>query len=274
MNYIEISFTVEEKEIFSDIIIAQLNEIEFESYLKTDTGLKAYIQEKKYKYDVLVLLLKELRELLSFDFQIRKLPKENWNLKWEKNFNTVTINEQCIIRSSFHNGTDYKYEIIITPKMSFGTGHHQTTFLMLNEMFNVNFKNKTVLDVGCGTGVLSILAKKLGSGYTLGVDIDEWAHENSIDNSNLNGINSIDFKLGGIELVNGTFDVVLANINRNVLLSDLDKYFQSMKEKSDILLSGFLSKDVKLIREKSEGLGLSFISHKNKDQWNLLHFIK
>ena len=112
MNYIEISFTVEEKEIFSDIIIAQLNEIEFESYLKTDTGLKAYIQEKKYKYDVLVLFLKELRELFSFDFQIRKLPKENWNLKWEKNFNTVTINEQCIIRSSFHNRTDYKYEII------------------------------------------------------------------------------------------------------------------------------------------------------------------
>jgi len=274
MNYIEISFTVEEKEIYSDIIIAQLNEIEFESYLKTDTGLKAYIQEKKYKYDVLVLLLKELRELFSFDFQIRKIPKENWNLKWEKNFNTVTINEQCIIRSSFHNRTDYKYEIIITPKMSFGTGHHQTTFLMLNEMFDVNFKNKTVLDVGCGTGVLSILAKKLGSGYTLGVDIDEWAYENSIDNSNLNGINSIDFKLGGIELVNGTFDVVLANINRNVILSDLDKYFQSMKEKSDILLSGFLPKDIKLIREKSESLGLSFISHKNKDQWNLLHFIK
>jgi len=274
MNYIEISFTIEKKEIFSDIIIAKLNEIEFESYLKTDNGLKAYIQEKNYKYDVLALLVKELRKLLTFDFQIRKLPKENWNLKWEKNFNTVTINEQCIIRSSFHNRTDCKYEIIITPKMSFGTGHHQTTFLMLNEMFNVNFKNKTVLDVGCGTGILSILAKKLGSGYTLGVDIDKWAHENSIDNSNLNGINSIDFKLGGIELVNGKFDVVLANINRNVLLSDLDKYYQSMKEKSEILLSGFLSKDVKLIREKSEGLGLSFISHKNKDQWNLLHFIK
>ena len=274
MNYIELSFVLQDKDRFSDIVVAKLNEIEFESYVETIDGVNAYIQEKMYNIDKLNLVLSELQNLLSFDYSVKNINKENWNSKWEENFQPVKINEECIIRAHFHEKVDCKYDVVITPKMSFGTGHHETTFLMMNEMFCLNFKGKSVLDVGCGTGVLAILSKMLGSEDTLGIDIDEWSYNNSKENAILNNIFSIEFLLGGISSVNGSFDIVLANINRNVILSDLDKYYHLMKENSDLLLSGFLSNDVKLIREKAESLGLSLVSHKNKDKWNLLHFIK
>lgn len=274
MNYIELSFVLQDKDRFSDIVVAKLNEIEFESYVETINGVNAYIQEKMYNIDKLNLVLSELQNLFSFDYSVKNINKENWNSKWEENFQPVKINEECIIRAHFHEKVDCKYDVVITPKMSFGTGHHETTFLMMNEMFCLNFKGKSVLDVGCGTGVLAILSKMLGSEDTLGIDIDEWSYNNSKENAILNNIFSIEFLLGGISSVNGSFDIVLANINRNVILSDLDKYYHLMKENSDLLLSGFLSNDVKLIREKAESLGLSLVSHKNKDKWNLLHFIK
>tara|TARA_Y100001954_G_scaffold212067_1_gene239525 strand:+ start:752 stop:1576 length:825 start_codon:yes stop_codon:yes gene_type:complete len=274
MNYIELSFVLQDKDRFSDIVVAKLNEIEFESYVETIDGVNAYIQKKMYNIDKLNLVLSDLQNLFSFDYSIKNINKENWNSKWEENFQPVKINEECIIRAHFHEKVDCKYDVVITPKMSFGTGHHETTFLMMNEMFCLNFKGKSVLDVGCGTGVLAILSKMLGSEDTLGIDIDEWSYNNSKENAILNNIFSIEFLLGGISSVNGSFDIVLANINRNIILSDLDKYYHLMKENSDLLLSGFLSNDVKLIREKAESLGLSLVSHKNKDKWNLLHFIK
>ena len=272
MKYIEISFTLKEKEIFSDIIIAKLNEIEFESYVETEDGVNAYIQEQLYNKKRLDVVISELKNLFSFDYDVKGIKQENWNLKWEENFEPVEINEQCVIRAHFHEKVNCKYEIIITPKMSFGTGHHETTFLMMNEMFSLNFKGKSVLDMGCGTGVLTILSKMLGSEATLGIDIDEWSYENSIENAKLNTVDSIKFLLGDVSSISGKFDVVLANINRNIILSDIDKYIDAMNMNSDILFSGFLSEDVELIREKAESLGLSFVSHKIKNKWNLLHF--
>ena len=274
MKYIELSFVLPEKNSISDIVVAKLNEIEFESYTETEDGVNAYIQEKFYNKEKLNLVLSDLQKLFEFEYSIKDIIQENWNSKWEKNFKPVEINEQCVIRAHFHEKVDCKFDIIITPKMSFGTGHHETTFLMMNEMFCLNFKGKSVLDVGCGTGVLAILSKMLGSEDTLGIDIDEWSYNNSKENAILNNIFSIEFLLGDISRINGSFDIVLANINRNVILSDLDKYYHLMKENSDLLLSGFLSNDVKLIREKAESLGLSLVSHKNKDKWNLIHFIK
>tara|TARA_B100000683_G_scaffold243322_1_gene252670 strand:- start:14808 stop:15632 length:825 start_codon:yes stop_codon:yes gene_type:complete len=274
MKYVELSFVLSEKDYLSDIVVAKLNEIEFESYIETEDGVNAYIQEKFYNKEKLNFVLSDLQKLFKFEYSVKDINQENWNSNWEENFEPVEINEQCVIRAHFHEKVDCKFDIIITPKMSFGTGHHETTFLMMNEMFDMNFKGKLVLDMGCGTGVLAILSKMLGSKDTLGIDIDEWSYKNSKENAVLNNLNSIKFLLGDINSVKGSFDIVLANINRNVILSDLDRYYQSMKENSEILLSGFLSDDVKLIREKAESLGLSLVSHKNKNKWNLLHFIK
>tara|TARA_B100001741_G_scaffold306446_1_gene299920 strand:- start:742 stop:1566 length:825 start_codon:yes stop_codon:yes gene_type:complete len=272
MKYIELSFFLLDRDYLSDIIVAKLNEIEFESYVETEDGVNAYIQEQFYNKEKLNLVLSELQNLFSFDYSIKDIKQENWNSKWEESFEPVEINEQCIIRAQFHKKVDCEYEIIITPKMSFGTGHHETTFLMMNEMFSLNFKGKSVLDMGCGTGVLAILSKMLGSETTLGIDIDEWSYYNSKENAKLNNVESIEFLLGDVISITGTFDIVLANINRNIILSDIDKYIDAMNKKSDILLSGFLLSDVEIIREKAESLGLSFHSHKNKNKWNLLHF--
>lgn len=272
MKYTELSFSFSPNTDRADIVIAKLNEIEFESYVETENGVDAYIQEGLFNQDKLMEVIEDLKSLFQFKYTIKGIKQENWNQQWEDNFNPVEINKNCFIRAHFHDKIDCNYEIIITPKMSFGTGHHETTFLMMNEMFQIDFKNKKVLDMGCGTGVLAILSKKLGASDIQAIDIDEWSYENSVENATLNNTEEIDFKLGDVTDINRKFDVVLANINRNIILEDINKYIDSMNRNSDLLLSGFLSEDVVIIRDKVESLGLSFVSHKNKNKWNLLHF--
>lgn len=272
MKYIELSFSFSQNTDFADIVVAKLNEIEFESYVETQDGVDAYIQESLFNQEKLNEVIEDLQSLFQFEYTIKEIKQENWNQQWEENFNPVEINKDCFIRAHFHDKIDCKYEIIITPKMSFGTGHHETTFLMMNEMFHIDFNNKKVLDMGCGTGILAILSKMLGSSITQAIDIDEWSYENSVENATLNNTEDINFCLGDVTAINGAFDVVLANINRNIILEDISKYIDSLNENSDLLLSGFLSEDVIIIRDKVESLGLSFVSHKNKNKWNLLHF--
>ena len=272
MKYTELSFSFSPNTDRADIVIAKLNEIEFESYVETENGVDAYIQEGLFNQDKLMEVIEDLKSLFQFKYTIKGIKQENWNQQWEDNFNPVEINKNCFIRAHFHDKIDCNYEIIITPKMSFGTGHHETTFLMMNEMFQIDFKNKKVLDMGCGTGVLAILSKKLGASDIQAIDIDEWCYENSVENAILNNTEEIDFMLGDVADINRKFDVVLANINRNIILEDINKYIDSMNRNSDLLLSGFLSEDVVIIRDKVESLGLSFVSHKNKNKWNLLHF--
>ena len=272
MKYIELSFSFSPNTDHADIVIAKLNEIEFESYVETENGVDAYIQEGLFNQHKLMEVIEDLKSLFQFKYTIKGIKQENWNQQWEDNFNPVEINKNCFIRAHFHDKIDCNYEIIITPKMSFGTGHHETTFLMMNEMFQIDFKNKKVLDMGSGTGVLAILSKKLGASDIQAIDIDVWSYENSIENAILNNTQEIDFMLGDVADINRKFDVVLANINRNIILGDINKYIDSMNRNSDLLLSGFLSEDVVIIRDKVESLGLSFVSHKNKNKWNLLHF--
>jgi len=170
MNYIQVDISLSEKQHFADIITAKLNEIDFESYQETDKGLMAYIQKKLFNEKALYEAFSILDKKVKFDFKIQEIKQQNWNANWESSFEPVDINNNCVIRADFHNSTDVDYEIIITPKMSFGTGHHATTFLMMNDMFTLDFRGKSVLDIGSGTGVLSILASMLGAKNIVGID--------------------------------------------------------------------------------------------------------
>ena len=276
MEYTEIDIRLKPVVPFADILVARLNEIEFESYCEDENGLRAYVQTHLLDENAVKEIINEVANLCELSFTITKVKQENWNKKWENNFEPVHINDKCVIRAHFHAAfTDIKHEIIITPKMSFGTGHHETTSLVMNEMFGINFVDKSVLDMGSGTGVLAILAAKLGSTSIIGIDFDEWAYENSVENSQINAISTINFMHGDANLIAGaTFDIILANINRNIILQDIAIYVKAMNTNSEIIFSGFLKQDIPLILEKSKQLGLDLVASKHKNKWQMLHLKK
>ena len=276
MEYTELDIRVNPVVPFTDILVARLNEIEFESYNEDESGVKAYVQTHLLEENAVAVIINEVAKLCELSYTITKVKQENWNKKWENNFEPVHINDRCVIRAHFHaEYPDIEQEIIITPKMSFGTGHHETTSLVMNEMFGIDFKNKSVLDMGSGTGVLAILAAKLGASSLIGIDFDKWAFENAVENANLNAVNNIDFIHGDSDAIGeATFDVILANINRNIILQDIATYVGAMNYKSEILFSGFLKEDIPLVLEKSEQLGLELVVSKYKNKWQMLHLKK
>jgi ribosomal protein L11 methyltransferase len=276
MEYTEVNIKLSEVNTFAEIVVARLNEIDFESYSEDENGVKAYVQSHLLKEDLVCEILNDISKTTDLSFKINKVKQENWNKQWESNFAPVTINDKCVIRAHFHDEIpDIDHEIIITPKMSFGTGHHETTSLIISEMFNLDFKEKSVLDMGCGTGVLAILASKLGASSLVGIDFDEWAVENSEENSMLNNVDNIDFIHGDADAIGDSkFKIILANINRNIILNDLETYVGAMEDKSEILFSGFLKEDVPLILDKSKQLGLELVVLKNKNKWQMLHLKK
>ena len=276
MEYIEVDIELEKSEVFSDIVVARLNEIEFETYLEKNNGLKCYIQSKLFDKMKLDIELDKIKQFTKLNYNINHVAQKNWNEEWEKNFKPIQINSHCLIRSEFHNNNgNFKDEIIITPKMSFGTGHHETTFLMINELYNLDLKDKSILDMGSGTGVLSIVASKNGAKQVVGIDIDEWAFQNSIDNAKLNNTNNISFLHGDINLIeNQDFDIILANINRNIIEKDIEDYYNLLSNKGDLLISGFLEEDVDFIINLSINNRFNVINKKNKGQWSMVHLRK
>ena len=273
MEYTEVDIKLNPVAPFADILVARLNEIEFESYTEDETGVKAYVQTHLLNENAVKEIIVKVAELCELSYTITKVKQENWNELWENNFEPVKINDRCIIRAHFHaDFPDIEQEIIITPKMSFGTGHHETTSLVMNEMFGIDFKDKSVLDMGSGTGVLAILAAKLGANSLIGIDFDEWAYENAVENAGLNGVSTIDFIHGDADAIgDAKFDIILANINRNIILQDIAVYVGAMNKQSQILFSGFLKEDIPLILEKSEQLGLELVVSKHKNKWQMLH---
>lgn len=273
MEYIEIDIRLKLVKPYAEIFIARLNEIKYESFSTDEDGLKAYIRSDLFNKEKLTEIVDDISSFTKIDLSIKVIKKENWNADWENNYSPVHINKDCVIRAHFHaRFPNIEHEIIITPKMSFGTGHHETTFLVMNQIFELNLEGKHVLDIGSGTGVLSILASKLGAKKIVGIDIDKWAYENAIENSKLNNISNIQFIEGTAESIGKKmYDVVLANINRNIILTDIQKYAKAMRAKSDIILSGFLKQDVKIILNKIKQLKFNLVASKNKNKWQMLH---
>lgn len=274
MDYIQYTFTITPPEPGSDILIALLADLDFESFTQNETGVDAYIQEEFENED----LVKELSfEDFTFSYVRSVIPKTNWNEEWEKNFNPVYVDDLVCIRAHFHPAAqNIKHDIVITPKMSFGTGHHDTTWLVSKTMFSIPFTNTHVLDMGCGTGILAILAKQLGATKLLGIDIDDWSIENSIENATINHASDIEFKKGNASILPKTesFDVILANINKNVLKKDLPSYYACLKKEGYLLLSGFFTTDVEELKQLAQSIGFTFIESYNKNEWAVIKLKK
>jgi ribosomal protein L11 methyltransferase len=276
MNYIEIKVQVAPKEQGSDVLIAQLSELEFESFVETDTGFDAYIQENVFDEKQLQDLFDNFSSELKISYSKNIIPKQNWNKEWESNFNPIDIDGKCFIRAPFHEKPqNYAFDIIIEPKMSFGTGHHNTTQLMIQKLMNLTVENKSVLDMGCGTGVLAIVASMMGANPITAIDIDEWSIENTIENLAKNNINNVNVKKGNAQiLAEKTFNTILANINKNVLLADMAVYAKSLEKNGNLVLSGFFETDVAELTSKAQELGLKFEGKAVENQWTMLYFTK
>lgn len=275
MNYYELKFTYEspiEATIISDVLASELGEIGFESFTEDEDGLLAYVSDQLYNVKALQDKLNEFPlENVTIRYTEQLVESKDWNEEWEKNyFKPIRIGKDCIIRASFHeHEPGYTYNIIIDPKMAFGTGNHETTFLMISEMLKLDLIGKELLDMGCGTAVLAILARMKGAGRVVGIDIDEWAYNNALENIRLNNTNDIVVALGGAEQIPafGTFDIVFANINRNILLNDIRHYNECMKPGAFLYMSGFYVQDIPAIEEECKRNGLALLSHTEKNNW-------
>lgn len=278
MKYIQVDFNVSpNNEAFTDVLASELADIGFESFLPVDGGLQAFITEPNFSVKKLIETLNNYPLDAEIDFSFKTVEDKNWNEEWEKNyFQPIVIDNKCIIHSSFHNAEgDFDYRILIDPKMSFGTGHHQTTGLVLREILKMDFNGKSVLDMGCGTSVLAILASMRGADPVTAIDIDEWAYNNSLENTHLNNIDNIKVLHGGAELLgNETYDVIFANINRNILLEDIPAYSKVLNKNGVLVMSGFYKEDIPVVQQQSEENGLSFRSFNEFDNWVSVTFTK
>ncbi|MEQ6121315.1 50S ribosomal protein L11 methyltransferase [Reichenbachiella sp. MALMAid0571] len=276
MSFIEVYISTEDSSI-SDILMAELGEIDFDTFEEVESGLKAYIAAESFDQKALDEIISRYKGSFDFTVEINSVEKENWNKKWEENYDPIEVDDRCIVKASFHNiEKKYPIEIIITPKMSFGTGHHATTWQMLKLQLDINFLNKKVLDVGCGTGVLAIMANKLGAKSIEATDIDEWCIENSKENYALNGINDVKIQKGEIAGLQfeDNFDIIIANINKNVLLKEIPYYSNLLVEKGFLLLSGFYEKDISDIKKCADKYNLILDKIVTKDNWAAVVFSK
>lgn len=268
-------FTITCHPDFIEILIAEFGALGFDTFQEKEDGFitdwegefdSTQLQDISYRYS----------DSAAFTYTIKETVKQNWNKEWEKNYDPIIIDKTCVVKAPFHTELPpYPIELIITPKMSFGTGHHETTHLMLAEMLLIDFKGKAVMDAGTGTGVLAILAKKQGALKAFAFDIDDWCVENTAENAEVNGV-EVEVIKSSIEDIDSTkkFDVVLANINKNILLDQMKHYFLVLSKEGTLLLSGFYETDLIDIRKKAHEVGLTFQHHVVRNNWTMARFIR
>ena len=262
MNYLEFDFDIENEEQ-SAILIALLEQAGFEGFEEGEK-LKAFIPEMAFDE----AQLNEVLKTIPVTYCHKIIAPQNWNANWESSFEPVQVGNFALVRAGFHQPVEgVQYDIIITPKMSFGTGHHATTFLMLQQMEGLDMNNKTVLDFGTGTGVLAILAKKMGAAKTVGIDNDDWSITNAKENIAANGCSDIELVKADSIAGMGAFDLILANINRNVLLDSMSALAQASKPSSDILLSGFMEVDCDMIMQSAQKAGFEGFKSYKRGEW-------
>lgn len=268
MDFIEVALKVSPD--FADIFTAEMGELGFDAFVETEEGFNAYIDEDKFSQEALDEMLSRYTDFAQAEYQVQKIERQNWNAEWERNFEPLFIGGKVSVRASFHERpAAAQYDIVINPKMSFGTGHHETTTLMIENQLTLDHQGKRVLDMGCGTGILAIMAGELGATEIVAVEIEDWTVENARENAELNGYPGIDVRLGGAETIadDQPYDIILANINRNVLLDDMPAYMAVLKSGGTLLLSGFYTEDLPAIQERAEELGLTYVGHRTKNNW-------
>ena len=278
MQYLEVTFTVSPiSETANDIIAALAAELGFESFVESEQGTIGYVPINQYDEQALNEALADFpMPDTKVTFTTCEMEDKNWNEEWEKHFfEPIVVDSRCVIHSTFHK--DYPkadFDIIINPQMAFGTGHHQTTRLIISYLLDIELGGKTVLDMGCGTSILAILASMRGAKSLTAIDIDEWCVNNSIDNLALNGIDNIKVFQGDASSLasEGPFDVIIANINRNILLADMQYYVARMNQGGEIYFSGFYESDLPMIQTEAERLGLRYISHRVEKEWTAAQF--
>lgn len=279
-DYTQVTFTVTpNEEVATDVLAAILAEIGFESFVPDEQGMTAYVPHNSYDAEALKMTVADFPlEGYTIQYLTEKIEGEDWNAEWEKNyFQPIVVDDQCVIHSTFHTDVPQaRYDILIDPKMAFGTGHHQTTCHMLRAILATDMQGKRVLDMGCGTALLAILARKHGATDVVGIDIDEFAYENALENIRLNDTADIEIRLGGVDALKEgeEFDYILANINRNILLADMGNYAAHMHSGSEIFMSGFYIEDVDMLREEAARHGLQYVTHAEDNRWTMIRFVK
>jgi ribosomal protein L11 methyltransferase (prmA) len=266
-TYLEFDFKINPVQPWSEILMAELIEIGFDSFTEEYDGILGYIPEELFSEDALksIPLMNNPDVEISYSFAL--MPNINWNEEWEKNFTPINVENKVLIRAEFHQENPNLHEIIIQPKMSFGTGHHPTTHLMIQQMLDMDFMDKKVLDMGCGTSVLGIFAKQKDASEVVAIDIDEWSVENSIENAERNNV-KLRISQGTADNLGGEdFDIILANINRNILISDIPTYVSVLRDKGKLLLSGLCFFDVEDILEVCDKQGLRLINKQQREEW-------
>jgi len=271
--YIEYNFTFSPKEPISEILIAELGNVGFESFVETENGVTAYIQKTDWNAEILADIFVLNSDEFSIEYNLNEVPQTNWNAEWEKNFEPIQVDDLVSIRAPFHENPNLKYDIVIEPKMSFGTGHHETTHMMVQHLLQLDLENKKVLDMGCGTGILAIFAEMKGAKPLDAIDIDNWCYENSVENVTRNNCDNISVYEGDATLlVDKKYDVIIANINRNILLMDMKVYTNCLQEGGILLLSGFYKQDIPVIDAEVIKYGLKLEKFIQRNNWVALKY--